>query len=201
MAELVELDAQPDQVLESIRVHLAGHDRGHRRAVRPGPQQRRPQRCFRHRGHRLGLGPRRASGAILGPSGRRLARRSKAAAGHSCAVIEAEECGLVEVLRREFEPTPQAFSSALTFCDMTTSPGGKPVIVDWRLAEIHRRYGSGHLVSRSIHRATPMILDAVDEVQAKSSQNCLGPLRSWGTQESDCEDRSQQRTPGGLDAL
>jgi len=54
------------------------------------------------------------------------------------------------------------------------------VIVDWRLAEIHRRYGSGHLVSRSIHRATPMILDAVDEVQAKSSQNCLGPLRSWG---------------------
>ena len=37
MAELVELDAQPDQVLESIRVHLAGHDRGHRRAVRPGP--------------------------------------------------------------------------------------------------------------------------------------------------------------------
>ena len=168
-----------------------------------GPQQCRPQRCFRHRGpHRLGLAPRRASGVILRPSGRRLARRSQAAAGHSCAVIEAEERGLVEVLRCEFEPTPQAFSSALTFCDMTTSPGGEPVIVDWRLAEIHRRYGSGHLVSRSIHRATPMILDAVDEVQAKSSQNCLGPLRSWGgMQESDCEDRSQQRTPGTAAAL
>ena len=36
MAELVELDAQPDQVLKSIRVHLAGHDRGHRRVARHG---------------------------------------------------------------------------------------------------------------------------------------------------------------------
>jgi hypothetical protein len=68
------------------------------------------------------------------------------------------------------EPTPQALSGALTFCDMTTSPDGEPVHVDWRLAEIHPRYGSGHLVGRSIHRATPMILDAIDEVHAKSSQ-------------------------------
>jgi len=31
---------------------------------------------------------------------------------------------------------------------------GQPVPVERRLAEIHDRYGSGHLVSRSIQRAT-----------------------------------------------
>jgi hypothetical protein len=35
-----------------------------------------------------------------------------------------------------------------------------------RLAEIHDRYGSGHLVSRSIPRATPQILQAVGQVNA-----------------------------------
>jgi hypothetical protein len=35
-----------------------------------------------------------------------------------------------------------------------------------RLAEIHDRYGSTHLVSRSIRRATPLILEAVGQVNA-----------------------------------
>ena len=48
-------------------------------------------------------------------------------AHHSCAVIEAEERGLADVLRREFEPPPQPLADALTFCDMTTSPDGEPV--------------------------------------------------------------------------
>lgn len=90
-------------------------------------------------------------------------------AHHSCAVVEAEERGLAKVLRREFEPAPQVLANALTFCDMTTSPDGDPVRVDRRLAEIHNRYGSEHLVSRSIHRATPMILDAVDQLHAKTA--------------------------------
>jgi predicted hydrolase (HD superfamily) len=84
-------------------------------------------------------------------------------AHHSCAVIEAEERGLARVLRNEFELAPQALANALTFCDMTTSPDGAPVHVDRRLADIHDRYGFEHLVSRSIYRATPMILDAVDQ--------------------------------------
>ena len=85
-------------------------------------------------------------------------------AHHSCAVVEAEERGLATVLCREFEPAPQVLANALTFCDMTTSPDGEPVRVERRLAEIHSRYGAEHLVSRSIHRATPMILDAVDQL-------------------------------------
>jgi len=87
-------------------------------------------------------------------------------AHHSCAVIEAEERDLADVLRREFQPPPQPLADALTFCDMTTSPDGEPVNVDRRLAEILHRYGTGHLVSRSIRRATPMILRAVSQVQA-----------------------------------
>ena len=35
-----------------------------------------------------------------------------------------------------------------------------------RLAEIHDRNGSGDLVSRSIRRATPQILQAVGQVSA-----------------------------------
>ena len=90
-------------------------------------------------------------------------------AHHSCAVIEADERGLADVLRREFEPPPRPLADALTFCDMTTSPDGEQVHVNRRLAEIHDRYGSGHLVSRSIRRATPMILEAVGQVHARKA--------------------------------
>ncbi len=92
-------------------------------------------------------------------------------AHHSCAIIEAGERGLADVLGREFEPAPYVLSSALTYCDMTTSPVGEPVPVDRRLAEIHDRYGPGHLVSRSIQRATPMILRAVEQVQDRAARS------------------------------
>ena len=92
-------------------------------------------------------------------------------AHHSCAIVEAGERGLAEVLGLEFEPAPQELSSALTYCDMTTSPDGELVPVEQRLAEIHRRYGPGHLVSRSIQRATPMILRAVEQVNDRAARN------------------------------
>src|SRR5690349_16383478 len=44
-------------------------------------------------------------------------------AHHSCAIIEAGERGLADVLSSEFEPAPDALASVLTCCDMTTSPG------------------------------------------------------------------------------
>ena len=91
-------------------------------------------------------------------------------AHHSCAIIEAGERGLAEVLGLEFEPAPQELSDALTYCDMTTSPDGEFVPVEQRLAEIHRRYGPGHVVSRSIQRATPMIMRAVGQVQDRAAR-------------------------------
>jgi hypothetical protein len=53
---------------------------------------------------------------------------------------------------------------------MTTSPDGEQVQVRNRLAEIQDRYGSGHLVSRFISRATPQILEAVGRVRAREPQ-------------------------------
>jgi hypothetical protein len=91
-------------------------------------------------------------------------------AHHSCAIIEADERGLADVLRSEFDPAPDVLASVLTCCDMTTSPDGQPVQVEQRLAEILDRYGSGHLVSRSIQRATPMILRAVEQVRQRAVQ-------------------------------
>jgi putative nucleotidyltransferase with HDIG domain len=88
-------------------------------------------------------------------------------AHHSYAVIEAEERGLADLLNGDFDPAPQPLADALTFCDMTTSPDGEQVQVHNRLAEIHHRYGSGHLVSRTMRRATPLILAAVGQVNAR----------------------------------
>ena len=91
-------------------------------------------------------------------------------AHHSCAIIEAEERGLANILSLEFEPAPHFLSSVLTCCDMTTSPDGELVPVEKRLAEIHERYGPGHLVSRSIQRAMPVILRAVEQVHQRAAQ-------------------------------
>jgi hypothetical protein len=91
-------------------------------------------------------------------------------AHHSCAIIEAGERGLADILSSEFDPAPYALASVLTCCDMTTSPDGQPVPVEQRLAEIRDRYGSGHLVSRSMRRATPMILRAVGQVHHRAAQ-------------------------------
>ena len=91
-------------------------------------------------------------------------------AHHSCAIIEAGERGLADVLSSEFDPAPDALSSVLTCCDMTTSPDGELVPAEQRLAEIHHRYGPGHLVSRSIQRATPMILRAVEQVHHRAAR-------------------------------
>ena len=51
-------------------------------------------------------------------------------AHHSCAIIEAGERGLADVLSSEFDPAPDALASVLTCCDMTTSPDGQPVPVE-----------------------------------------------------------------------
>ena len=101
-------------------------------------------------------------------------------AHHSCAIIEASERGLADVLNSEFDPAPDVLTSVLTYCDMTTSPDGQPAPVERRLAEIQRRYGPGHLVSRSIRRATPMILRAVEQVHDRAAQTASLPQTGRG---------------------
>ena len=126
--------------------------------------------------HDIGYLPELAATGLHGLDGARYLRDvrhpepllCRLVAHHSCAVIEAEERGLAHILTREFTPPPQPLADALTFCDMTTSPDGDQVQVTHRLAEIHDRYGSGHLVSRFISRATPLILEAVGQVHART---------------------------------
>ena len=128
--------------------------------------------------HDIGYLPELVDTGLHGLDGARYLRDAQHAepmlcslvAHHSCAVIEAEERGLTHVLTREFALPPQPLADALTFCDMTTSPDGKHVHVNHRLAEIHDRYGTGHLVSRSIRRATPLILEAVGQVNARAAR-------------------------------
>jgi hypothetical protein len=91
-------------------------------------------------------------------------------AHHSCAIVEAGKRELADVLSHEFKPAPYALASVLTFCDMTTSPDGEPVPVEQQLAEITDRYGPEHLVSRSIQRATPMILRTVKQVHHRGAR-------------------------------
>ena len=62
------------------------------------------------------------------------------------------------------------FPLVLTCCDVTTSPDGELVPAERRLAEIQHRYGPGHLVSRSIQRATPMILRAAEKVHRRAAR-------------------------------
>jgi hypothetical protein len=96
-------------------------------------------------------GPQREYDAV------RTFRLCRLVAHHSCAINEAGEHGFADVLSSEFDPAPDVLASVLTCCDMTTSPDGQPVPVERRLAETHDRYGSDHLVSRSIKRATPTL--------------------------------------------
>jgi len=129
--------------------------------------------------HDIGYAPSLATTGLHQLDGARYLRDAQLAgtmlcrlvAYHSCAIVEAGERGLAKVLGLEFEPAPQELSDALTYCDMTTSPDGELVPVERRLAEIHDRYGPGHLVSRSIQRATPMILRAVEQVNDRVARS------------------------------
>ena len=128
--------------------------------------------------HDIGYAPGLATTGLHQLDGARYLREAQHAdamlcrlvAHHSCAIVEAGERGLADALGLEFEPAPQELSDALTYCDMTTSPHGELVPVEQRLAEIHDRYGPGHLVSRSMQRATPIILRAVEQVHQRAAQ-------------------------------
>ncbi|MGW7002533.1 HD domain-containing protein [Streptomyces sp. NPDC054933] len=88
-------------------------------------------------------------------------------AHHSCALIEAEERSLDHELSGEFDFEGHELVDALIYCDMTTTPDGQKTTSNERLAEILSRYGPGHVVTRSIERATPQIQAAESAVRAR----------------------------------
>jgi hypothetical protein len=90
-------------------------------------------------------------------------------AGHSCAIIEAEQRGLDDALSREFPPVDEPLRDALTYCDMTTTPDGDPVAIGHRLSEIRQRYGPEHLVTCFVRLAEPHLVDAVRGIQRRTN--------------------------------
>jgi hypothetical protein len=82
-------------------------------------------------------------------------------AHHSCAAVEARNRGLAEEFAAEFAPVDGLVADALTYCDMTTGPGGQRVSVDERLSEIASRYGDGSIVAESMTQARASIVASV----------------------------------------
>jgi hypothetical protein len=82
-------------------------------------------------------------------------------ANHSCAILEADERGLADVLSREFPSPAPKLNDALAYCDMTTTPRGDVVSVHARLSEIVERYGPHDVVTRFIRRAEPELVSSV----------------------------------------
>lgn len=88
-------------------------------------------------------------------------------AHHSCAIYEAKERSLADELTQEFDLEHRDLDDALTYCDMTTTPGGRQTTVEDRIGDIVARYGPGHLVSRSITAAAPELTAAVRRIEAR----------------------------------
>jgi hypothetical protein len=88
-------------------------------------------------------------------------------ANHSCALIEASERGLHRTLADEFPIEHSAIADALIYCDLTTGPDGRSLIVEDRLSEIRARYGAGSVVARFVERAEKDLVSAVRRTQRR----------------------------------
>jgi hypothetical protein len=86
-------------------------------------------------------------------------------AHHSAAVVEARLRELPGLERFDDEAT--ATRDALWYCDAVRGPTGEPTTPDERWAEVRRRYGPGHVVSRFLEEAEPILRGAVDRTRAR----------------------------------
>ena len=88
-------------------------------------------------------------------------------AHHSSALVEAKVRHMRAMLLAEFPPEESIVADALTFADMTTSPTGRPVTVEERLAEILDRYPPTDPVHRAISESSEQLRAAVARVEAR----------------------------------
>jgi hypothetical protein len=86
-------------------------------------------------------------------------------AHHTNARYEAQLRGF-EDYEAEFPFEATILDTALTFCDLTTSPQGEPVTIEERVAEIVERYGPGHVVSRTVLAGLPDFQDGRQQIRA-----------------------------------
>lgn len=82
-------------------------------------------------------------------------------ARHSCAIVEAKLRGLDQQVE-SFPDERGIVRDALWYCDMTTSPDGRVVSFDERLAEIRGRYEDDWVVVAFTEEARPHLAAAID---------------------------------------
>jgi putative nucleotidyltransferase with HDIG domain len=87
-------------------------------------------------------------------------------ARHSNAILEAELRGIGDLVA-VFPDEGGSLRDALWYCDLTTSPDGRPVSSADRIAEIKERYGPGHIVTRFITDGAPELLAAVERTERR----------------------------------
>lgn len=122
--------------------------------------------------HDIGYAPGIADTGLHSLDGARYLRDSESAdarlcslvAYHSFAVNEAGRRGFGNALATEFQPPDRLLADALTFCDMTTSPDGKPVGASARIDEILERYAATSVVAQSIRAASQSIVKVEQKI-------------------------------------
>jgi hypothetical protein len=136
--------------------------------------------------HDIGYAPELAVTGFHPLDGARFLRRAGAdgqvvslVAYHSCAQIEADVRGLAGMLTAEFAPADPMLGDVLLWCDMTTGPDGDHVGPADRLAEIRRRYGPGHEVTRFAELAAAEILAAAGRVEMMLGADPAQDLGCW----------------------
>ena len=65
-------------------------------------------------------------------------------------------------------------SDALTYCDLTTGPTGRPMTFEDRVAEVEQRYGAGEIVD-ALRQATPYLLGAIERTEDRLRQRRWEP--------------------------
>jgi hypothetical protein len=151
--------------------HVQGVARRARRVAAVVPAEDRDVLLAAAYLHDLGYAPSLASTGLHPLDGARHLRKlgherlAGLVAYHSGAWAEAALRGLAAELA-EFHDEASATAMALTYCDMTTGAAGEPVTLAERLADVERRYGAGHVVTRSVRQATPELERCVEQVEA-----------------------------------
>lgn len=121
--------------------------------------------------HDIGYAPELATTGFHPLDGARFVREhghvevASLVAHHTGARHEARLRGLDEFLA-EYPFEDSRLHRAVTYCDLVTGPDGQRTTVAERVAEIVRRYGKGHVVSRSAALSLPAFLEIEAEIGA-----------------------------------
>jgi len=106
-------------------------------------------------------------------------RLASLVAHHSEAAFEARLRGYAHALHA-FPHEHSVVADALTFCDMTTNPEGKPISFEERIAEILCRYREKYIVSQSIRQATPTLSRDIERTKQKLHQHEMNAFNKVG---------------------